>query len=141
MPFEHQLRRSAGERNSQHANRLRLLEAGPILEKHDLFSIWSQPRQHRLFFAADQQLRRGLPRGLPENVEATIAVGAEDYLLAVGCPGPGQILSFIEGQEPRRLQFASVAFDSGNIDVRLPALFHVGEPLSINRAAEVLDSP
>ena len=138
-PFKNKLRRAPSERNSQHANGLCALEARLVLQIYDRFSVRGQPWHHRLLFAADQEFRRSLLGGLPEKVECAVAVRAEDYLLAVGCPGPGQILPFVQGQESRRLQFGSVGFKSGNIDIRLPALFYIGQPSPIGRTAEILD--
>src|SRR5205823_12070676 len=94
-----------------------------------------------MLFAADQELRCSLLKSLAEQVEGAIAIRAEDYFLAIGCPGPGKILPFVPGQEPWRFQSGPVGFNSGDIDIRLPALFYVGQPLSVGRVAEVLNLP
>src|SRR5437016_13451600 len=63
-PFENELRRATRKRNPQHANDPSLVKTGSVLEIYDLFTIRSQPRQHRLLFAANQELRRILARCL-----------------------------------------------------------------------------
>src|SRR5271170_7877120 len=45
--FENKLRRAAGERKAEHANRLLGLKAWRVLEIDDCFPIRSQPWQHR----------------------------------------------------------------------------------------------
>src|SRR4029077_4358016 len=89
----------------------------------------------------DEEFWRSLLRGLPEKVEAPVAVRTEDDLLAVRCPGPGKVLPFVQGQKAERFQSSSVGFKSGDIHILLPALLYVGQPLSVSRAAEILDLP
>ena len=90
--------RSTGERNPKHAIGLRVIEARRIFQIDDLFSVGSQPGQHRLFIAADHQLRNIFVRRLPENVKGPIAIRGEDDLLAVRRPGERKILPLIQGQ-------------------------------------------
>ncbi len=119
---------------------LRLIEAWPYCRYTICFPVRSQPWQHRLLCCRRPatpawfgpaiagkcgRLRRGPSRTAPACCRAS---------------RPTADPAFHPESSAAVLQPGSVAFDSGDVNIRLPALFHIGQPLSIDRAAEVLDS-